>query len=85
MWKSVDDSHLIRYRCLQALSDNRYYVKAADHYYSPLTRDQIKDHNWYFLESLLDGGLELAEESWYDTLGEAIAKFDEDFENPAGV
>ena|SRR2546423_4933685 len=81
VWKVVGDTTLVRYRCPLVLPDNRYCVKSADFYRQPLDEKQRKEQEEYYLESLFEGGLDFAAEETYETLEEAIAKHDEEFEN----
>jgi hypothetical protein len=81
VWKEVDDETLVRYRCLMVLPDHRYCVKSADFYRQPLDEEERKQQEGYYLESLFDGGLDFAAQETYETLEEAIAKHDEEFEN----
>jgi hypothetical protein len=58
-------------------------VKSSHFYREPITSDseQIKQAEFYFIDSMFgDGLLETSKES-YASLEEAIAKHDEDFEN----
>jgi hypothetical protein len=81
VWREIDESKLVVYRCLQVLPQNGYVVKAADYYHGPLTLDQVRERDFYFVDSMFDGGLELAASETYPTLEEAIARFDEEFED----
>ncbi len=80
VWQSVDDQTLIRYRCIHILPDNKYAVKAADYIRDPLEKDNLKAQEQYFLESLFYGGLEMLIENACDSLPEAIAKFNKEFQ-----
>jgi hypothetical protein len=83
VWKQIDDDNLIRYRCFQVLPDNRYVVKSAHYYSYPIEPDdeQFKQAEFYFLDSMFQGGLLEITNNTYETLEEAIAAHDEDFAN----
>ena len=82
VWRRVDDNTLLRYRCLQVLPDGGYFVKRSHSYREPITLDseQIKTAEFYFLDGMFgDALLEIPKET-FDTLEEAIAQHDKDFD-----
>ena len=83
VWRRIDDDTLLRYRCLLVLPDGGYCVKSSHFYRYPLSLDdgQIMQAEFYFLDSLFQDGLSEAAQETYDTLEEAIAKHDKDFDN----
>jgi hypothetical protein len=83
VWRRLDDNTLLRYRCLQMLPEGRYFVRSSHFYRKPISWDseQIKQAEFYFVDSMFgDALLEIPKES-YATLEEAIARHDEDFGN----
>lgn len=76
VWRAVDNDELIVYRCLHVLPDDQYVVKAVDHYHSPLTLEQVRERDFYFVDSMLQGGLEAAAHEACPTIEAAIAQFD---------
>ena len=81
VWRRVDEATLMRYRCLQVLPANRYVVKSADFCRLPLSPEQGRQQDHYYLESLFEDGLVAAAADSYETLEEAIARHDQDFGN----
>lgn len=83
VWRRIDDDTLLRYRCLQVLPDGGYCVKSSHSYSYPLSLNdgQIKQAEFYFLDSLFQNGLPEAAKETYGTLEEAVAKHDKDFDN----
>ena len=79
VWREIGETHLVRYRCLHLLSEDRYAVKAADHYSSPLGIDRIRERDFYFVDSMFDGGLEFSTEDTHATLAAAISAFEAEF------
>ena len=79
VWKRVDGSTAVRYRCLESLQSKMYCVQSADFYRLPLADKQISNLDAQFLELLIEqepstrGGE-------YPTLDEAITAHDRDFE-----
>lgn len=78
VWKKVDRSTAVRYRCFESLQSKRYYVQNSDFYRLPLNEKQVLNLNSQFVELFLEeepsnraGG--------YPTLEEAIAAHDRDF------
>jgi hypothetical protein len=81
VWKRIDDTQVLRYRCLKVLPDDGYYVKAADHLHWPLDQKQISQVEYYFIDSLFHSGLEsIRRKKLFPTVEEAIAFFEEGFE-----
>lgn len=82
VWRRVDDKTLLRYRCLEKLPEGGYFVKSSHFYREPITWDseQIKQAEFYFIDSMFGEGLLAASKESFASLEEAIAKHDEDFE-----
>jgi hypothetical protein len=79
VWKRIDDTTLIRYRCFRVIPDHVFFVKSSDFYYYPLDEKQITEREHYFLDSLFQDALEELPEEVYETLEEAIQMHDEAF------
>jgi hypothetical protein len=79
VWKRIDDTTLLRYRCLHVMAEDRYYVKSSDFYYWPLDKEQIIQRDFYFLDSLFGEALEPITEETYETVEEAILMHDKEF------
>lgn len=80
IWRQIDDQTLIRYRCFHVLPDNKYCVKASDFVRYPLQESVLKTQEQYYLESLFDDGLEMLLTDACNSLEEAVAKHNQDFD-----
>ncbi len=80
VWQPIDDNTLLRYRCVHVMPDNKYTVKASDYVRDPLEPGDLQLQERYFLESLFDGGLEMLVTNACDSLEEAIAQHNKDFQ-----
>lgn len=81
VWKRIDDTTLRRYRCLHVLPDDRYCVKSVDLYYWPLSKEQVSQLDYYYLDSLFQDALEAIIEETYETLEGAILMHDRRLED----
>lgn len=79
IWKEINDGKIARYRCFHVLPDDKYFVKAKDFFYDSIDETQLNKIDLYSLNSLFRGGLNMDDE-FYDSLEEAIEKFEKDFE-----
>lgn len=79
VWKRVDEKTLLRYRCLQVLTDEKYCVQSADFYSLPLNETQLSYLSNQFIELLIEEEPESRAEKLYDSLQEAISAHDKDF------
>jgi hypothetical protein len=79
VWKQVNDSTLIRYRCLHILPDDKYCVKSSDFYYYPLEEGYFNQLERYYIESLFGDSLVGIEKVAFGTIEEAIAAHEESF------
>lgn len=79
IWKEIDDDTVSRYRCFHVLPDNKYFIKGQDFFRYPLDEKQLKDTEFYSIDLLFQGGLNM-EEEFCDSLEEGIEKFEKDFE-----
>ena len=80
IWKPLDDKRIIRYRCSEILPEGKFFVKASDCLYENSGKKDWDILESYFLESLFDGILDELAESASDTIEEAIAKHEAEFE-----
>ena len=80
VWKKIDDTTAIRYRCFQRLSDNGYCVQSADYYYLPINEEQVKNLDRQFLELLIEEPPD-ERSTVYQSLEEAIVMYDKEFED----
>ncbi len=81
VWKRIDDTSVMRYRCFRVLPDEGYYVQSADNFYYPLDQKQVIQLECSFVDSLFQDGLEaISQNELRKTLEEAIAFFEEGFE-----
>ena len=79
VWKRLDDSTLVRYRCFQVLPENKYCVQSADFYRHPLDAKLISNLEKQYVELLFEEAPDTRAET-YGTLEEAILRHEQDFE-----
>lgn len=79
IWKEIDDNTIARYKCLHVLPDDKYFIKGQDYFHYPLDEKQLKNIDFYTIDSLFQGGLNM-EQEFCDSLEEGIEKFEKDFE-----
>ncbi|MBR8833056.1 MAG: hypothetical protein DSM106950_03170 [Stigonema ocellatum SAG 48.90 = DSM 106950] len=78
IWKRIDDTAAIRYRCFERLTDGQFCVQSVDYYHLPLNEKQIKTLDNQFLELFIEESPD-QRSSLHPTLEEAIAQYDQDF------
>lgn len=78
IWREIDENTITRYRCFQVLPDDKFFVKGQDHFHYPIEETHVKSIDFYTLDSLFQGGLNM-EENFHDSLEEAIAVFVKEF------
>jgi hypothetical protein len=81
VWERIDDTTLLRYRCLRVLSDGKFFVKCSDFYYYPISAEQLAQRELGYLDSLFQDGLKEASRETYVTLDEAIRAHEKAFGN----
>lgn len=80
VWLENGEKELIRYRLFQDLSNGKFFVKSADHFHEKFDAKTVEEQKVYFIDSLFEYGItEFANET-FDTIEEAIATFDAEFE-----
>ncbi|KAM3093803.1 hypothetical protein ACKFKF_28630 [Phormidesmis sp. 146-12] len=82
IWKRIDDTAAIRYRCFQRLTDQQFCVQSADYYYLSLNEKQIRTLDQQFLELFIEESPD-QRSAFYSTIEEAIAQYDQDFADDA--
>jgi hypothetical protein len=82
IWKRIDDTAAIRYRCFERLADGQFCVQSADYYQLPLNEQQIKALDQQFLELFLEASPDQRSSS-HPTLEAAIAQYAQDFADDA--
>jgi len=81
IWRRVNDSEVVRYRCFQSLRTGRYCVQSADSYRLPDNLNQERYLERQYIQLLIEqapderGGA-------YDTLEAAIEAHDAEFNPP---
>lgn len=78
VWRRVDETHLVRFRCFQSLSTERYCVQSADSYHLPLSPAECSALDRQFLELLAEQPPDERDET-FASLAEAIARHEQDF------
>jgi hypothetical protein len=78
VWKKVDRSTAVRYRCFESVQSKLYCVQSADFYRLPVNEKQVSHLDSQFVELFLeqDPSNRAGE---YGTLEEAIAAHEKDF------
>ena len=80
VWKRVNDTTVVRYRCFQRIKDNGYCVQSADYYSTPIDHKKIEELDTQFLELLIEQDPD-ERSGIYETLEEAIAMHEKEFSN----
>ncbi len=80
VWFEKGENELIRYRLFQDLSNKKYFVKSADHFHEEFNLKTAQEQDAYFVDSLFENGITQFAKKSYDTIEEAIAAFDNEFE-----
>lgn len=78
IWKRLDDTKALCYRCFQRLTDGKFCVQSADYYYLPIREEQVRMLERQFLELFLEEAPD-SRSLLYPTLEEAIASYDAEF------
>ena len=79
IWKRKSHDHLVCYRCFELVSQNKYCVQSCDYIYKDSSNESINSFNDQFIELLLEEAPEIRS-TLYDTIEEAVAAHDKDFE-----
>lgn len=79
VWRRVDEKTLVRYRCFQLLTEDKYSVQSADFYSIPIDEKQVRLLDDQFAELLVDEPPE-SRSGLYDSLQEAISAHDSEFQ-----
>jgi hypothetical protein len=74
-----EKNQLTIYRCFKIVGVNKYFVQSADHFYLPLTDQQLRQSEYQMLELFLEENIEDRVEG-YSSLEEAIIHFNTDFD-----
>ena len=82
IWKRIDDTAAIRYRCFQRLTDRQFCVQSVDYYRLPLNEKQIKTLDQQFLELFIEESPD-QRAALHPTIEEAIAQYDRDLADDA--
>jgi hypothetical protein len=78
VWKRVNKTTAIRYRCFESLNSGHFCVQSADFYRIPLDADQVRSLSSQFVELLVEQD-PVERSGEYATVAEAIAAHDEEF------
>lgn len=78
LWKRIDDTVAVRYRCFQRLTDGQFCVQSADYYHLPLNEEQVRILDKQFLELFIEESPD-QRSSLHPTLEEAIAEYEIEF------
>lgn len=78
IWKRIDDTTAVRYRCFQRLTDGQFCVQSADYYHLPLNEEQVKILDKQFLELFIEESPD-QRSSLHPNLEEAITFYELEF------
>lgn len=78
IWQEINEDTVARYRVFEVLPDNKYFVKGKDFFYYPIGEKDLKSIEFYAVDSLFQGGLNM-EDEFCNSIEEAIAKHEKDF------
>jgi hypothetical protein len=78
VWKRIDQSRLLRYRCFHLLPENKYAVQSADFYNLPVDDKQIRYLDKQFIQLFCEEEPAVRSDL-FESLEEAIAAHDRDF------
>jgi hypothetical protein len=78
VWKRVDRTTAVRYRCFESLQSKRYCVQSADFYRLPLDQKQDSNLDSQFVQLFIEQEPSSRTAECL-TLDEAIAAHDKDF------
>lgn len=78
IWKRLDDTTAVHYRCFQHLTNGQFCVQSADYYHMPIREEQVRMLDRQFLELFIEEAPN-QRSSLYPTLEEAIAMYDLEF------
>lgn len=78
IWKRIDDTVAVRYRCFQRIIDGQFCVQSADYYHLPLNEEQVRILDKQFLELFIEESPD-HRSSLHPTIEEAIAKYELEF------
>jgi hypothetical protein len=78
VWKRVDRTTAVCYRCFESLQSKRYCVQSADFYRLPLDQKQDSNLDSQFVQLFIEQEPS-SRTAEYLTLDEAIAAHDKDF------
>jgi hypothetical protein len=78
VWKRVDGTTAVRYRCFESLQSKRYCVQSTDFYRLPLDEKQFSNLDSQFVQLFIEQEPS-SRSAEYLTLEDAIAAHDKDF------
>jgi len=80
VWFEKSEKELIRYRLLQDLSNEKFFVKSADDFHEEFNLKTAQQQDAYFVDSLFFNGITHFAKKSFDTIEEAIRDFEQGFE-----
>jgi hypothetical protein len=78
VWKRVDATSAVRYRCFENLASGTFSVQSADWYWLPFKEPRLVSGDGQLIELLIEQAPDERSES-FDTIEAAIFAFEEDF------
>lgn len=71
IWKRLDKSCAIRYRCFQVIPNGGYFVQSTDYYHLPLKESDLRFVDAQFIELIIEDPLG-SDKKTYSSIEEAI-------------
>jgi hypothetical protein len=84
VWKRIDDTRIVRFRCFEEMETHLFCVQNADFYTMPLKADVIANSERLFLELLAETE-PMDRCTWFATVEEAVAAHEESFHPMAAI
>jgi hypothetical protein len=82
VWKRIDDTKVVRFRCFEEMETHLFCVQNVDFYTMPLRADVIANSERVFLELLIEAE-PMARCAWFRTVAEAINAHEDNFRSMA--
>jgi hypothetical protein len=79
VWKKIDNSCVIRFRCFENLSTKLFCVQGSDYFHIPIDDKQLSDSDKQFLELLIEETPDTRSNS-FSTVEEAVSAHLKEFE-----
>jgi len=79
VWKRLNESEAICYRCFQSIETNKYYVQSSDYFRLPVEKIRIDESEKQFVELFIEDD-PCVRTDGFNSLKEAIENNEDEFE-----